>query len=73
MALVRNKDWLKLAGREGAEKNGKAEKLWRVGKSEMVGFQVRKKLITGDRKYKRVGGSRADDCGEVLCVRSKGS
>ena len=27
-------------------KDGKAEKLWRVGKSEEVGFKARKKLIT---------------------------
>lgn len=35
------KDWLKLAGRQGAEKNGKAEKLWSVGKSENVDFKAR--------------------------------
>ena len=39
------RDWLKLAGREGAEKVGKAERLWRVGTSEKVGFKARKKLI----------------------------
>ena len=38
MALIRNKDWLKLAGLEGAEKVGKAEELWRIGKSEKVDF-----------------------------------
>ena len=45
MALIRNHDWLKQAGREGAGKDEKAEKLWRVGKSEEVGFKARKKLI----------------------------
>ena len=38
-------DWLKLAGREVAEKIGKAERLW---KSETVGFKARKKLIAGE-------------------------
>ena len=47
MALIRNKDSLKLAGREGAGKAGKAEKLWRVEKSEKVGFKSRKKLTDG--------------------------
>ena len=28
------KYWLELAGREGAGKDGKVEKLWRLGKSE---------------------------------------
>ena len=40
MALILNQDWLKQAGREGAGKDGKAEKLWRVGKSEEVGFRA---------------------------------
>ena len=45
-----------------------------VGKSEEVGFKARKKLITRKREYSAmVGRSRADDCGEVVCVRSKGS
>ena len=39
MVLIRNRDWLKQAGREGALKDGKVEKLWRVGKSEEVGFK----------------------------------
>ena len=39
------RDWLKLAGREGVEKVGKGEKLWRVGKTEKVSFKTRKKLI----------------------------
>ena len=73
MALIRNQDWLKRAGRE-AGKDGKAEKLWRVGKSEKVGFKARKKLTAGERKcFKRVERSRTDDCGGVVCVRSKGS
>ena len=63
------KYWLKLAGREGARKDGNAEKLWRIGKSEEMGFKARKKLITGERKcFTRVGRSRADDCGGVVCV-----
>ena len=72
MALVRDEYWLKLAGRKGAGRHGSAEKLWRVGNSEEVGFKARKKLIT--RKIEcsaRVGRSRADDCGGVMCVRSK--
>ena len=53
--LIRSKDWLKLAGREGAGKDGKAEILWRVGKSETVGFKARRKLVAGERKcFKRV-------------------
>ena len=49
----------------------RAEKLWRVEKSEEVGFKARKKLIT--RKIEcsaRVGRSRTDDCGGVVCIRS---
>ena len=50
----------------------RAEKLWRVGKSEEVGFKTRKKLITRKRECStRVGRSRADECGRVVCVRSK--
>ena len=74
MALVRDEYWLKLAGRKGAERNGRAEKLWRVGKSEEVDFKARKKLIMRKRECSaRVGRSRADDCGEVVCVKSKES
>ena len=41
-----------------------------VGKSEEVGFNARKKLITRKRECStRVGRSRADDCGGVMCVR----
>ena len=54
MALIRNQDWLKLAGREGAGKDGKVGKLWRVGKSEKVGFKARKKLIAGERSALKV-------------------
>ena len=59
------KYWLKLAGREGARNKMDslfptlhnfsafpAEKLWRVGKSEEVGFKARNKLITGEVLYK---------------------
>ena len=68
------KYWLKLAGRKGSWKDGKADILWRVGKSEEVDFKARKKLITGEREcFTRVGRSRAEDCGGVVCVRSKGS
>ena len=39
-----------------------------------MGFKARKKLITGKREWPaRVGRSRADDCGGVVCVKSKGS
>ena len=44
------RDWLKPAGREEAEKVGKAERLWRVRKSEYVGFKARNKLICGREK-----------------------
>ena len=45
-----------------------------VGNSEKVGFKARNKQIVGERKcFKRVGRSRTDDCGEVLCVKIKGS
>ena len=40
MALVSDEYWLKLADREGAGKDERAEKLWRVGKSEEVGFKA---------------------------------
>ena len=74
MTLIRNQDWLKQAGRQGAGKDGKAEQLWRAGKIEKVGFKARKKLIAGERdRFKGLEGSRADDCGGVECVRSKGS
>ena len=43
-----------------------------VGKSEEVGFKARKKLIMRKRECcARVGRSRADDCGGVVCLRSK--
>ena len=35
---------------EGAGKDERAEKLWRVGKSEEVGFKARKKVITRKRE-----------------------
>ena len=45
-----------------------------IGKSEEVGFKARKKLITRKRERSaRVGRSRANDYGGVVCVRSKGS
>ena len=66
------KDWLKQAGREAAEKAGKAERLWRIVKSEKVGFKERKKLISGERKcFKMERRSRTGDTGGVVCVRSK--
>ena len=74
MALVRNEYRLKVAGRKGAGRHGRAEKLWRVGKSEEMCFKARQKLITRKRECSaRVGRSRSDDCGGVVCVRSKGS
>ena len=57
-----------------AGRHERAEKLWRVGKSEEVGFKARKKLITRKRECSaRVGRSRAGDCSRVVCVRSEGS
>ena len=42
--------------------------------SEEVAFKAQKKLITRKRECSaRVRRSRAVDCGEVVCVRSKGS
>ena len=52
MALIRNKDWLKLVGREEIGKEGKTAKLWRVGKAEKVGFKARKNLIPGESASK---------------------
>ena len=72
MALIRNQDWIKLAGREGAGKNGKAEKLWRIGKSEEVGFKARKKLIAGESALQGLEGEELVTVVE-WCVRSKGS
>ena len=70
MALICN--LVNLAGQEGAGKNGKAEKSWRVGKSESVDLKARKKLTAGERKcFKRVGGNRIEDCGGVVCVRKE--
>ena len=40
VGVSRDEYWLKLAVREGAGKDGRAEKLWRVGKSEEVGFKA---------------------------------
>ena len=74
MALVRDEYWLKLAVGKEAGRNGRAEKLWRGGKSEEGSFKARKKLFTIKRECStRVGRSRADDCGGVVCVRRKGS
>ena len=52
MALVRDEYRLKLAGRGGAGKDGMAEKLWIVRKSEEVGIKARKKLIAGESTLK---------------------
>ena len=75
VALIRNKDWLKLAVLEGAGKDGKAEKLRRVGKSENLNYKARKKLIAGENALKgwEGGYSVVHNCGTVVCVRSKGS
>ena len=40
MALVRDEYWLKLAIGNGTGKDGRAEKLWMVGKSAEVGFRA---------------------------------
>ena len=47
------RDWLKLAGRGGAGKDGKAEKVWRVEKRDKVSFKARKKLIATESALKR--------------------
>ena len=74
MALVRDEYWLNWPVGKEAGRNGRAGKLWRVGKSKEVGFKARKKLITRKRECSaRVGMSTAGDCGRVVCVRSKGS
>ena len=44
----------------------RAEKLWRVGKSEEVGFKARKKLLQKRECCARVGRGRAGECGEVV-------
>ena len=68
MALVRDEYWLKLAGLERSRETRESM----VGKSEEMGFKARKKLITRKRECSaRVGRSSADDCGGVVCVRSK--
>ena len=46
MALVHDEYW---PVGKGAGKAGRAEKLWRVGKSEEVDFKARKTLITRER------------------------
>ena len=74
MELIRDKYWLKLAGRERSRERWESREIMRVGKSEEVGFKARKKLITREREcFTSVGRSRADDCGGVVYVRSKGS
>ena len=40
MALVRDENWLKLGIGNGAGKDGRAKKLWRIGKSEKAGFNA---------------------------------
>ena len=68
--MMRN--WLKLASQEGAEKVGKAEKLWRIRKSEKVGFKAQKKLIVGERKCpKRMGRSRSSDLWSRVCQEQR--
>ena len=53
LALVRDEYWLKLAGRERSRERRRAEKLWRIGKSEEVCFKARKKLMTRERERER--------------------
>ena len=55
---------------KGAGSHGRAEKLWTVGKSEEVGFKARKKLIIRKSAVQGWEGV-ADECGGVVCVRSK--
>ena len=54
MALVRDEYWLKLAGRDRSRETRKSREIWRVGKSEEVGFKARKKLVTRKRAWEGV-------------------
>ena len=57
-----------------AGRNGRAGKLWRVGKRKEMGFKARKKLIARKGECSaRVGRSKAGDYSRVVCVRSEGS
>ena len=51
------RDWLKLAGREGAEKVGRADRLWRVrrnimdyGEYERRLWRVQNKIMEGTKE-----------------------
>ena len=44
MALVHDEYWYKLTGRERSRETRESRKIWRVVKSEEVGFKARKKL-----------------------------
>ena len=73
MALVRDEYWLNWPVGKGAERNGRARKLWRIGKSKEVGFKARKKLIARKRECSARVRSRAGDSSRVVCVWSEGS
>ena len=74
MALVRDEYRLKLAGRERSRENRENREIMEGRKSKEVGFKARKKLIMRKRECSaRMGRSKADDCGGVVCFRSKGS
>ena len=62
-------------GQSGKEQGEPGEQRnYGVGKSKEVSFKARKKLITRKRECSaRVGRNRADNCGAVVCVSSKGS
>ena len=66
---------VKLAGQERTRETRESSEIMKgKKKSEEVGFKARKKLITRKRDCStRVERSRADDCGGVVCVRSKGT
>ena len=72
MALVRDEYWLKLAGRERSRETRESREIWRVGKSEEVGFEARKKLITRKRECSaRVRRSRADGWWSGVCQEQR--
>ena len=54
MALGCDEYWLELAGWERSRERRGAQKFWRIGKSEVVGFKAQKKLIERERERESV-------------------
>ena len=72
MALVRDEYSLKLVGQERSRETWQSRAIIEGRKEGRDG--IRKKMITRKRECSaRVERSRADDCGGVVRVRSKGS